>query len=140
MKPRKITLSALLFLAVTLASCGSMRRLGKDLTIGATTPVWMLYGGGTDAVSTAREVRAGLGGGAATEVITMIPAFVLQAIKHGIYGVVHIADAALFPAYAVADIHPYGPEIEPLDIYTGTWFDREDGDSGTDPQSGEDRN
>ena len=25
----------------------------------------------------------------------------------------------------MADLHPYGPEIKPLDIYTGTIFDYE---------------
>jgi hypothetical protein len=135
---RKITCSAILLLALGLASCGPVRRASKDLVFALGTPVMMLYGGGTDAAASAEEVRAGLDGGAATEVIALIPAFIIHAIKHGLYGVVHAVDFFLFPIYGLAELHPYGPEIEPLDYYTGTWFDKaDDGATATDAESGE---
>jgi len=136
---RKLTTPAILLLALSLTSCGTTRRAGKDLFITAFTPVNMLYGGGTDAVSSANGVRDGLGGGTTVEVIATIPAFAYHSIKHGLYGVLHAVDFCLFPIYGVADIHPYGPEIEPLDYYTGTWFDKDEDqdDDGVDADSGE---
>lgn len=136
MNLRKLTIPAIL-VALTLTSCGTVRRAGKDLFITAATPLTMLYGGGTDAVSTADGVREGLGGGPPTEVLATIPAFVYHALKHGVYGVIHAVDFCLFPVYGVADLHPYGPEIEPLDYYNGTWFDKSKDDDGVDSDSGE---
>lgn len=136
MNLRKLTIPAIL-LALTLTSCGTARRAGKDLFIAVATPVTMLYGGGTDAVSTAEGVRDGLDGGTPTQVLATIPAFVYHAVKHGVYGVIHAVDFVLFPVYGVADLHPYGPEVEPLDYYTGTWFDERGDDSGVDSDSGE---
>ncbi|MFO1051262.1 MAG: hypothetical protein U1F36_03480 [Planctomycetota bacterium] len=136
MNLRKLTIPAIL-LALSLTSCGTARRAGKDLFITAITPVNMIYGGGTDAVSTAEGVRTGVNGGAPTEVLAMVPAFVYHAVKHGIYGIIHAVDFCLFPVYGAADLHPYGPEIQPLDYYTGTWFDETKGDRKVDSDSGE---
>lgn len=141
MNLRKITTIAIVFLALSLSSCGTVRRAGKDLFLGIGTPVLMIYGGGTDAAATAGEVKDGLGGSAATEFLATVFSFPFHAIKHGFYGLVHVGDFFLFPIYGVAELHPYGPEIEPLDYYTGTWFDKnedDDGGSGTDAESGED--
>lgn len=138
MNLRKLTIPAIL-LALTLASCGTARRAGKDLFIAVATPLNMIYGGGTDAVATADGVRSGLEGGVPTQVLATIPAFFYHAIKHGILGVVHAVDFVLFPVYGVAELHPYGPEVEPLDYYTGTWFDTDGDDSGVDADSGERR-
>lgn len=141
MNLRQITTTATVFLALTLASCGTFRRAGKDLVLGVGTPVLMLYGGGTDAAASANETKEGLGGSAATEFLTTVVSFPFHAIKHGFYGLVHAGDFFLFPIYGLAELHPYGPDIEPLDYYTGTWFDKaEDGEkSGTDAETGEDR-
>lgn len=139
MNLRNTTLIAFVLLALSLSSCGSLRRAGKDLTMAVATPVMMLYGGGTDAMDDAMSTRAGIEGGAATEVLTGILLFPIHALKHGFYGLVHAVDFFLLPIYGAADLHPYGPEIEPLNYYTGTWFD-DDGssdDSGTDAESGE---
>jgi predicted small secreted protein len=136
---RKLTTTAIVFLALSLTSCGTARRAGKDLFLGIGTPVLMLYGGGTDAAATAQEVEAGLGGSAATEFFATVVSFPFHAIKHGFYGLVHAADFFLFPIYGLAELHPYGPDIEPLDYYTGTWFDRSDDETGTgtDAETGE---
>ena len=139
MKLRNIAVPAFLFLALALQSCGSVRRAGKDLTMAVATPVMMLYGGGVDATASAQEAREGTGGSSVMEVIYFFPAFVWHSVKHGLYGVAHALDFVAFPFYAGAELHPYGPEIKPLDIYSGTWFDLpEDSEesSGTDPESG----
>ena len=46
-------------------------------------------------------------------------------------------DLPLCLFYGAAELHPSGPEVKPLDIYQGTWFDKwaspkksTDGDSG----------
>ena len=140
MNLRNTTLIALVLLALSLSSCGTFRRAGKDLTMAVATPVMMLYGGGTDAMDDATTTRDGIEGGAATEVLTGILLFPIHALKHGFYGLVHAVDFFLFPIYGAADLHPYGPEIEPLNYYTGTWFDSDSdggGESGTDAESGE---
>ena len=141
MNLRKFSTIAIVFLALILASCGTFRRAGKDLVLGVGTPVLMLYGGGTDAAASASEVKGGLGGSAATEFFTTVISFPFQALKHGFYGVIHIGDFFLFPIYGLAELHPYGPDIEPLDYYNGTWFDVDEDaqNSGTDAESGEDK-
>ena len=138
MNPRKsCVLAFVASLALLLTSCGTARRAGKDLGVVAVSPALVLYGGFTDAYTTAKEVRNGLGGGPVVEVITMIPAAVVHTVKHAIYVVFHAVDFVLFPVYGAAELHPYGPEIEPLDYYTGTIFDKETKRSATDASSGE---
>ena len=131
------------FLAVTLAGlpgCGTVRRAGKDLTVVATCPALIPYAAATDAASTAQEVRKGLDSGPAIEVVSFVPAFFFHAIKHAFYVVVHAGDFFLSPLWGLAELHPSGPEIEPLDYYNNTWFDKKDDDSRrTDMQSGEPR-
>ena len=53
----------------------------------------------------------------------------------------HIVDLPLCVFYGAAELHPYGPEVMPLDIYDGTWFDTWAAESrvGTDAESGEQR-
>ena len=140
MNLRKFSTIAIVFLALGLASCGSIRRAGKDLFLGAGTPLLMLYGGGTDAAATGAEVNSGMGGSSTTELVATVVSFPFHAIKHGFYGLVHVGDFLIAPIYILADIHPYGPEIEPLDYYTGTWFDKDPAGakkSGTDAETGE---
>ena len=141
MSLRKFTTTATVFLALTLAGCGTFRRAGKDLVLGVGTPVLMLYGGGTDAATSATAVKDGMEGSAATEALTTAISFPFHAIKHGFYGLIHAGDFLLFPIYGLAELHPYGPEIKPLDDYTGTWFaedeDYEPAPSGTDAETGE---
>ncbi len=139
MNLRKITFTAVALLALGLSSCGTARRAGKDVFIALSTPVNLIYGGSTDGVSTAKEVRAGLDGGAVTEFLVFPIAFFGHAIKHTFYGFLHAGDFILTPLYGAAELHPYGPEIEPIDIYTGTWFDENGNASGTDAESGENR-
>ena len=139
MKLRNFINTAILFSALFLASCGATRRAGKDLTMVVLSPGLVLYGGGSDAAATATDMRTGMGAGAGTEVLVMPIAFVFHAVKHAIYAGVHAVDFVLYPFYGAADLNPYGPDIEPLDIYTGTWFDETDSSdsSGTDADSGE---
>jgi hypothetical protein len=59
-------------------------------------------------------------------------------LEHGIYGIVHLIDFPLCALYGPAELAPNGPEIKPLDIYQGTWFDKWAAKkSGTDAESGE---
>ena len=100
-----------------------MRRAGKDLTVVVASPVLVLYAAGTDAASTSQEVRKGLDAGPAAEVAAFVPAFFFHAIKHIFYVFVHAVDFCFTPFYGLAELHPSGPEIEPLDYYQNTWFD-----------------
>lgn len=141
MNARKALLSVSL-LATTLTSCGTLNRAGKDLFLGVGTPVLMIYGGATDGATSAQNVRKGLESGASVEVLAFPFTFLYHAIEHGIYGIIHIIDLPMCLFYGAAELHPYGPEIKPLDIYQGTWFDtwaekRSKSKKGTDAESGE---
>ena len=122
---RRIAGFAFLALLFILPSCGTFNRAGKDLGIVATSPFVILYGAGVDGLSTAKEAREGTKGGAATEVLVFVPAALFHGVKHTLYVVLHAFDFFLFPLYGLAELHPYGPEVEPLDYYTGTPFDKE---------------
>lgn len=136
---RKALLSVSALLAFTLPSCGTLNRAGKDLVLGVGTPVLMIYGGATDGYTSAKTVRTGLDSGSAVEVLAFPFTFLYHAVEHGIYGVIHLVDLPLCLFYGAAELHPYGPEIKPLDFYQGTWFDSwaEKHHGGTDAESGE---
>jgi hypothetical protein len=147
---RKGLIAALLTLGILSTSCGSFRRLGKDALITVASVPLILYGGATDGWVTSETVfdnfeqddRAAAVPfpvvNKPTRILSFIVfpiAFVFEAGKHTYYWARHVFDLFLFPFYGLAELHPYGPEVEPLDIYTGTWFDRED-DRRTDAQTG----
>jgi hypothetical protein len=136
---RKALLAVSALLTVSLMSCGTVRRAGKDLFLGLGTPVLMVYGGATDGYSTAKTVRNGWDGGAAVEVLAFPFTFLYHAVEHGIYGVIHLVDLPLCLLYGAAELHPNGPDIRPLDFYQGTWFDTEEDmrRSGTEAETGE---
>ena len=142
MNARKALLSLSVLAATTLTSCGTLNRAGKDVFIGVCTPLLMVYGGATDGYESAKSVRTGLDSGAAVEVLSFPFTFAYHAFEHFIYGVVHIVDFPLCLFYGAAELHPYGPEIKPLDFYHGTWFDKwaeknDEKKSGTDAESGQ---
>lgn len=135
---RNVLLSVSALLATTLTSCGTVNRAAKDLVLGVGTPVLMIYGGATDGYTSAQNVRGGLGSGGAVEVLAFPFTFAYHALEHGIYGIVHLVDLPLCVLYGPAELHPAGPEVKPLDIYQGTWFDSwASRKKGTDAQSGE---
>lgn len=135
MNARKAFLTVCAVVAATLASCGTARRAGKDLMLGVGTPVLMIYGGATDGYTSARSVRDGLESGSAMEVLAFPFTFTYHAIEHGVYGLIHLLDLPFCLFYGAAELHPYGPEIEPLDFYQGTIFDKQQ-KSGTDAETG----
>lgn len=140
MNARQALLSVSALLATTLASCGTLNRAGKDLVLGVGTPVLMIYGGATDGATSAQNVRSGLDSGSAVEVLAFPFTFFYHALEHGIYGIVHLIDLPLCLLYGPAELHPSGPEIMPLEIYQGTWFDTwasKHQKKGTDAESGE---
>ena len=142
MNARKVLLSTSALLATTFASCGTLNRAGKDAFIGVLTPVWMVYGGSTDGVTSAQSVQHGMGSGDAVSALAFPFTFCYHAFEHLLYGVVHIVDFPLCLFYGAAELYPNGPDIKPLDIYQGTWFDdwagtNEPKKTGTDPESGE---
>ena len=139
MTARKALISVFALFVLTFASCGTINRAGKDLMLGVGTPVLMIYGGATDGLTTAQDVREGMGSGAAVQVAAFPFTFFYHALEHGIYGVVHLVDLPLCLFYGAAELHPYGPEVMPLDIYQGTWFDKwaTSSKKGTDAESGE---
>jgi hypothetical protein len=139
---RTALLSLSVGVATTLASCGTASRAAKDLVLGVGTPVLMIYGGATDGATSAQSVRTGLDSGGGVEVLAFPFTFLYHALEHGIYGIVHLVDLPLCLFYGAAELHPYGPEIKPLDIYQGTWFDtwyeeHRARNAGTDAESGE---
>ena len=141
MNARKALLSLSALLALTLASCGTLNRAGKDLMLGVGTPVLMIYGGATDGYESSQAVRDGLGSGSPVQVLAFPFTFAYHAVEHFVYGVTHLVDLPLCLFYGAAELHPYGPEVMPLDIYQGTWFDDWAADrmakQGTDAESGE---
>ncbi|MEM7205086.1 MAG: hypothetical protein AAF628_32830 [Planctomycetota bacterium] len=141
MNLRKITFVALTAaLALAVTSCGTARRAGKDASIALLSPIIVPYGGFTDGFAASQDVAEGLDAGVATQVIAMPFTTTYHVLKHGVLAFLHLGDFLLCPIYGAADLHPSGPEIQPLDYYTGTWFDDPNwGQSGsTDPESGQD--
>ncbi|MGK0154043.1 MAG: putative small secreted protein [Neolewinella sp.] len=135
---RKALISVFALAALTLTSCGTVKRAGKDIMLGVGTPVLMIYGGATDGLTTSQNVREGMGSGAAVQVAAFPFTFFYHAIEHGIYGLTHLVDLPFCVFYGPAELHPAGPEVMPLDIYQGTWFDSAAGNgSSTDAESGE---
>ena len=141
MNARTALVSASALLATSLTSCGTLNRFGKDVFLGVGTPVLMVYGGATDGAQSAQNVQEGMGSGDAVGALSFPFTFLYHAFEHFLYGVVHIIDIPLCVLYGAAEIYPNGPEIKPLDIYQGTWFDSwyassQDDKSGTDPETG----
>jgi hypothetical protein len=137
---RLTSLLAIALLLTVVTSCGTIRRAGKDLGVVVASPVLILYGGGTDALATSHDVREGLDGNGITEATAFVPAFLFHTVKHAVWVVVHALDFLMFPFYGLGELHPYGDEVKPLDIYTGTIFDKESDErrpGATDPGSGE---
>ncbi|MBL8754620.1 MAG: hypothetical protein JNK15_15050 [Planctomycetes bacterium] len=139
MNARNVLLSLSALLATTLTSCGTLNRAGKDLFLGVGTPVLMVYGGATDGYNSSMNVRTGMKSGGAVQVLAFPFTFAYHALEHGIYGIVHLVDLPLCALYGAAElIPPSGPEVKPLDIYQGTWFDKWAAPKkGTDAESGE---
>lgn len=136
LKARTALLAVSALLAVTMASCGSFRRAGKDVFVGVASPILIVYGGATDGYGTAKGVRDGLGSGSAVEVLAFPFTFLFHATEHAIYCAIHVLDLPFTPFYMMAEIPPGNVPIQPLDFYQGTWFDGAK-TSGTDATSGE---
>jgi predicted small secreted protein len=137
---RKVLIAVCALVAVSLSSCGTARRAGKDAFVGIISPVLIIYGGATDGYTSAVGVRNGLGGGSAVEVVAFPFTFLYHAFEHTIYAVIHIVDLPLCLFYGAAELGPNGPQVKPLDFYQGTWFDKESDKavpSGTDATTGE---
>ncbi len=137
MNARNALLAVTVGLTATLTSCGTLRRAGKDVFVGVTSPFLIVYGGATDGYGSARDVRAGLDSGSAVEVLSFPFTFFYHAVEHALYCGVHILDLPLCPLYALTELPPNSPAIEPLDFYQGTWFDEKPTGAGTDATSGE---
>jgi len=127
-------LGAFLF---SLSSCGTMRRADKDLFVTVTSPAIILYGAGTDGLDDAQNIQQGLEAGDGTQALFLPFTFIYRAFDHTICCALHALDFFAFPAYGVAELHPAGPEIKPLQIYTGTFFDLAEDKSGGDVETGE---
>ncbi|HLU38441.1 MAG TPA: hypothetical protein VK081_03595, partial [Planctomycetota bacterium] len=135
---RKAALTTFALLALSLTGCDTVRRAGKDLTVAVLSPGIVLYGAATDSISTTEQAREALGGGAVMQTVTLPFAFLWRGVVHTLYCAAHAVDFVFFPVYGLADLHPNGPKIEPLDFYQGTWFDRDpEARSTTDMQTGE---
>ena len=148
---RKGLVAALLTIGFIGTSCGSMRRLGKDVFIGIASVPLIVYGGATDGWIDSETVfdnyqqddRASMLPVPIVDKPTRLLSFIVfpitflfEAGKHTYYWARHVFDILLFPFYGLAELHPYGPAVEPLDIYTGTWFDKKSDRQHTDAQTG----
>ena len=138
MNLRKTLIAAVAVLSIPLASCGTTRRAGKDLGIVVTSPILIPYAGFTDGFANAGEVADGLCLGASPgyELLSIPFTTLFGLVKHTFLVGIHAIDFFAFPIYGAAELHPYGPEVEPLDYYEGTLFDRDDTPSGTDAETG----
>ena len=141
MNARQALLSVSALLALTFASCGTVNRAGKDATIGVLSPFVIVYGASVDGWESAKATREGLDSGGAMEVVAFPFTFLYHAFGHTIYTVAHIVDLPLCLFYGLAEIGGVMPDVKPLDIYTGTvfdkWAEKKDQPSGTDAETGE---
>jgi hypothetical protein len=133
---RKALLATSLGLLATLTSCGTLKRAGKDVFVGVTSPYLILYGGAVDGSASAHGARVGLDSGGAIEVIAFPFTFLYHALEHTMYCAIHVIDLPFCPLYALTEIPKDSTPVQPLDFYQGTWFDSPK-DSGTDATSGE---
>lgn len=128
----------LLLSVMSLPGCGTTKRFITDVGVGLSSPVLVVVGGSTDAVSDIQEVDEALDAGPFAQVAAFPLYFLWHGTKHLVYSAVHVGDALLCPLYAAAELHPAGPEIAPLDFYEfwPPWFG-ESKEGGTDFESGE---
>jgi len=141
---RKIFLASAVLLVTVLPSCQSTNRAGKDLFITAASPFVILYGGFTDGYVAGQNIDSGSGGGTIVSFITYPFTITYHLIRHTFMVTHYALDFVGFPIYGAAELHPNGPEIMPLDYYTGTWFDEnaeawakeKSEHSGTDAETG----
>jgi len=148
---KTLSVSALVAAILLATGCGSMRRLGKDAFVTAVSPALILYGAATDGWDDSHQFWTNYQPDHRERMpvpqVPMVPlptthkvpidivnwpmavmsfpaTFIFNAFKHTYYCFRHAVDIFFFPGYLLADIHPAGPPIEPLDLYTGTLFDR----------------
>ncbi len=139
MNARKVLVSVSALLATTLTSCGTLNRMGEDTMMVVGCPAFIPYAAATDGYTSAKNVREGMGGFSMIEVLALPITFTYHFFEHSVYTLVHAVD--LFPCvgvYWLAEIHPHGPEIRPMNIYT-TYFDEwaDKRRSSTDAETGE---
>ena len=140
LKLLKATAIGILLLSLsTLSSCGTVNRFSTDVFVAASSPFLVVYGGSTDAAADVQEMGAALDAGPFTEVVAFPFYFLWHAGKHLVYSAIHLVDAPLCVFYGLAEAHPNGPEIKPMDYYQVPlpWVDKDSAGS-TDLESGED--
>ncbi len=135
---KKLLQAALIGSLVLAAGCGTARRAGKDLLITVGSPFVVLYGAGTDGAADAANIQKGFESGDTTQVIFFPFTFAYRLVDHTLAVALHALDLVATPFYALAELNPNGPEIRPLQIYTGTIFDVEESKEG-DVETGEGR-
>jgi predicted small secreted protein len=135
----KATCAVLLAAVVlSLTSCNTMRRLGKDLYVagpGLVTVVPMAAC--ADSYRDATATQKGYETGGVTQVLSFPLFLIWNTVKHLGYWGVHVIDIPLNVFYGISEASSFGPEIEPLDYYQSTWFDKGDSAKSTDAESGE---
>ena len=112
----------LLLSLLSLSSCGTAKRFSLDLSVAATSPFLVIYGGSTDAVTDVQEATEALDMGPFTQVVAFPFYFLYHGVKHALYSIIHVVDAPLCVFYGAAELHPDGPEIRPLDYYEVPWI------------------
>ena len=139
LKPSKVLLVAVLTaLVFSATSCGTWRRLGKDVYITAISPLLIPAAAAADSYRDATATREGYQTGAITEVLSFPLFFMWNTVKHAGYCFVHLLDIPLNLYYGASEMMQLGPEIEPIDYYQSTWFDKRSGlAGGTNAESGE---
>ena len=132
-------IAALTAVLLSLNSCGTLRRAGKDLYILGASPVLIPMAAASDAYSTSVEVRKGYGGDSWSEVLAFPFMWLWHVTKHTIYVGAHVVDLPVtLVLTSWSELSEYGPEIEPLDYYHIPGFDKELTDkSSTDAESGD---
>ena len=116
---------------------GSLNRAGKDLFIVAASPGILPYGASTDAAVDARTIQEGLGANEFWQVAFFPFTFAYRSLDHGFSIGIHAVDFLASPFYILADANNFGPDIKPLQIYSGTIFDPDPSADEGDVETGE---
>lgn len=138
MKLKAICAVLLAAVVLSLTSCNTMRRLGKDLYVAVPGLVSVVpMAACADSYRDATATQEGYQTGGVTQVLSFPLFMVWNTVKHLGYWGVHVVDIPMNLFYGISEASSFGPEIEPLDYYQATWFDKQENGSGTDAESGD---
>lgn len=114
MKARLTSSVILLAALLILSGCGSLKRVGADLAVVATSPLTVPLSATYDALDWGEELE-----GSPAPVLLMPFNWPLHVIKHFSYTTIYFADLFASPFYLLASITPQN-DLSPIGIYSLT--------------------